>query len=907
MSTVNKLDDMIPENYEFDDDSFGMNNVCQYTNDAMALTGTSSEKAQSILTEVLVHWPTVYANGGRKNELMTLVKHVVLKNLTIVMILLLILPCSMCESLGDVGSKPLGTRAGIAPPPRTREKREGLGQWEQDDTVNIVSKWGKQVIGTIVAEEHKIVESVEAIAEKVEQEIKVLVVSSGRVIVWTTIIFAILIILRLTYPVIWFLMKFCWRCITATWRLVVTSTVCMKCCALAPFIAIRNWWIRKRAEVYDNQVVVEEALELQPTTLRNRSEVYFDEFGPYVKAAFGEKIYFARTQLDVPTYMALGNSLPSERFSEERVKETMIARSMPHTSKGLPDFQAYFTIDGNVVGHCSRIAFLGQDCLLTAYHVLSYNKKADLFINANGKAIRFSDVRVRLLAFSNENNFDYVVLSVPATICSKLGLKKAKLAKQLTHGSPISIHQIIGGKTCYTVGIANKGSQPWTISYGASTVEGSSGAPVLNVRKEIVGVHIEGGRVANVGVIPELLRNRRESPQNGDINAEDPQSYEDDEYDYERREQYENYEDEQDRLEREIEEDEETRLTEAEKYYQYQAREETYEKPAYQNWEEAIDEAEMDDYYYNDGLQSRKTFKLKSNFRVWKTERGDEGRHIGQRIKGGRYRKETTRKESPWTCSKCLTLHKNAGYNCVKCGYCLKPSVKKVFDAKKEPFQEVANGTASMNGMFLPEVADKILKHIETLSVKYQNLEQMIKTAQKGSMLPQYGGAGADSLMYSEMHEVAKDIQQFPKKVTMDKDLAQCLQTSKERGANFGNHVTSIRPANGKIFARIDGDDGDRSIVASAPLQVEVVKKKRPRRKKVAKKETVVPEQEQSAVPLNSKAPLRDGATTTNGLTNHNSSQPKVKLSASPSAHFIPPSGQKKVSTGSKPRPSTQA
>jgi len=904
--TNNKLNEMLPEDYEFDDDSFGMTNVCQYTNDAMALTGTNSEKATSILNEVLVQWPTVYASGGRKNELIALVKRVVMSNLTLVL-LLLILPCGMCESLGDIDQVPSkGTKAGIAPLNPIRRKREGLGQWEQDETVNIVSAWGKKVIGTIVAEEQKIVTSVEAIAEKVEQEVKILVVSSGRVIVWTAIIVALLIIIRLTYPIIWILMKFFWRCVAATWGLVVTSTICMRCCALAPFIAIRNWWIRRQASQYDEQVVVEEALELQPNEMRNRSEVYFDEFGPYVKAAFGEKIYFARTQLDVPTYMALGNSLPSERFSEERVKETMIAKSMPHTSKGLPDFQAYFTIDGNVVGHCSRISFLGQDCILTAYHVLSYNLKSDLFINANGKAIRFSDVRVRILAFSNENNFDYVVLSIPDTICSKLGLKKARLAKQLTHGSPISIHQIIGGKTCYTVGIANKGSQPWTISYGASTVEGSSGAPVLNVRKEIVGVHIEGGRVANVGVIPELLRHRRESPQNGDINAEDPQAYEENDDEYEnRREQYENYEDEQDRLEREIEEDEETRQTEAEKYYQYQAREETYERPADQNWEEAIEDAERDDYYNNEGMISRTTWKLKSKYRVWQTERGDEGHHIGHRIKGGRYRKET-RKESPWTCTKCLTLHKNAGYNCVKCGYSLKPSVKKVFDEKKKPFQEVASGKASMNDKLLPNVADIILKHIEALSVKYQNLEQMIKTAQEGSAARCYGGPGPDRLMYGTHDEVKQNIQQFPKKVTMDKDLAQGLQTCPERGANFGTSITSIRPANEKIFARVDGDEEDRTVIASAPFQVEVIKKKRPRRKKVAAKETVEPV-EQSAVPLNSKAPLRDGATTTTGLKNPSSSQPKVKLSASPNAHSIPPSGPKKVHTGSKPKPSTQA
>lgn len=745
----------------------------------------------------------------------------------------------------------------------SRSKREGLGQWEQDDTINTVGTWARETVKVIVQEEQKIVEAVEKAVEKIETEVKVLVLSSGRIIVWSILVIVLAIVIRFTYPFIIIILKAVWNFIRFTFRLVAKTTFCMKCCALAPFLAIRNWYIDRRWRQVDDAVQIEEAVQLQPSTTRNTSEVYFDEFGPYVRDTYGGKVYFSRQQLDVPTYMALGHDLSTERFKEERIKETMLARSVPHMTKSLPDFQAYFTLEGNVIGHCSRIYFKGQNCLLTAYHVLSYNIKADLFLNANGKSVRFSDVRVQVLAFSKEDNLDYVVLTVPETICAKLGLKKAKLAKGLTHGSPVSIHQIIGGSSCYTVGIAQKSDKPWTINYGASTIEGSSGAPILNVRKEIVGVHVEGGKIANTGTIPELLRNSKESAQNGDINAEDPRS---------EMEQEEDYSDNESLTESEYDRE----AKEYEEYHQYllDKSAQSIDRPEKaRTWAEEMEDIDNE---YQNPMDSLRYSKF-----VYVTPSGTSGKHVGQRIKRGQIRKE-----SPWTCSKCLTLHMKAGYNCVKCGHGLKPMAKEVFDKKIDAVKESVT----------PVIADKIIQHLDILSKKYQRLESLITAIQDHT---------SHHVCYEKKpQEVLKD---FPTEVSMDSKLAHQLQTAPAlHGICAPNSVAVRTDPKSAQRVVVQGDcdwDAKPPVVASAPLKVDVIKKKRKPRVRRSK-ETIGPvvqePTETTAVHLNSRPPPKGGATITDGEKKQHS-QPKVKLSGDRPAASIPPAKPPKAISGKKP------
>lgn len=854
------------ENLEFNDDDFGWSNISEYTSHQMALVQAKPELAVPVLSEVVSEWPDVYAAGGRKIELIALIARVLNKHMLIAILILFLIPVALGEVEGTVG----------------RVKREGFGPWEQDDTINIVSSWAKDVVNTVVKEEKKIVEAVEKTVEKVEAEVKVLIVSSGRIIVWTVAVLAIAVLLRLTYPFIVAILRLLWTIIMNIARFVIATTCCMKCCAFAPFVAIRNWYRSRKLRMADEAVQIEDAVALQPTAERCSSEVFFDEFGPYVRGSYSEKIYFSRQQLDVQTYMALG-APPSDRFKEERVKETMLARSVPHTTKALPDFQAYFTSEGNVVGHCARITFKGQTCLLTAYHVLSYNIKADLFLNANGKAVRFSDVRVRALAYSKENDLDYIVLAVPDTICSKLGLKKAKLARGLSHGQPITIHQFIGGSSCYTVGIAQKADRPWMISYGASTVEGSSGAPILNTRKEIVGVHVEGGKTNNTGIIPELLRTIKESPQNGDINGEDPRSTEVDYQSDEERE--EDYED--------LTEDYET-------YHQYLAKATKDGDVKHQSTSWGAIMEELDDDYERTGRSVPDPGYL---VYAYKTDNDQQGRHIGLKIKRGRIRKE-----SPWTCSKCLTLHLKAGYNCAKCGYALKPTVKEVFDQKKEIVAESVT----------PVIADKINESLEALSLKYQNLEKIIKTILEDVRErhpcgpPDYAG-----VHYGPIDKIRATVKAVPKEVSMDSKLARTLQTAPVSASYMSPYLSKVRtaqnglsPAGTGVHIHQDVSWDEKSpIVASAPMQIEVIKNKPKRKRRTPKKKETVSkdtksETAPSAVHLNSKSPSKGGVTITHGQTKP-VSQTKVKLSAGPSVPSTQPNKALPANSGKRPLGST--
>jgi len=719
-----------------------------------------------------------------------------------------------------------------------RYKREGFGPWEQDDTLKTFEDLSRRVISTIVEEEKKIVEVVEKTIERVETEVKTFVLTSGRVLVWILAVVAFVVFLRLSYPCLCISFRFLWKIFSGLFNVIARMTCCMSLCATYPFRTIRNWYIARKQRLADEAIVVEEAIQLQPGGVRYTSEVFFDTMGPYVKGMFGDKIYFKRQNLDIPTYMALGCASPSsERFEEERVKETMLARSTPHIVPSLPDFQAYFTSGGNVVGQCARISFRGYNCLITAYHVLSYNVKADLYLNANGKSVRLSDVRTSILAYSNAQNLDYIVLTISDAVCAKLGLKKAKLARGVSHGSPVSIYQIIEGQTCYTVGIVQKGEQPWTLKYGASTVEGSSGAPILNVRKEIVGIHTEGGKAANMGTVPELIRSYKESPQNGDINAEDPRSC----YREELEEKYGEQE-----------------FEDADTYDQYLVKNARLDRQD-KNWWELMDEID-EDFERGGGRILEGYDRL-----VFIDERRSKDQHPKKR------------KESPWTCSKCLTLHLRAGYNCQKCGFSLVKGAKVAIEEKKKAIQESVT----------PVVADCINKHLDNIAKKQDYLEGLIKDVLERK---------PTVLSHALQHEVPSVMRRMPDSVSMTKDLAVKLQTAPPLYVDMNTQGVAIRPKDEKIVA-VNVDSG---IKATAPLAVEVVKKHRPRRRRGGKKETTTVSKVVSpAVPLNSKSPSRDGEGIINGKS-QSSFPDKVVLSGVAAVPSTPQSQPRKANFGQK-------
>jgi len=704
-----------------------------------------------------------------------------------------------------------------------RVRREGFGPFEEDQTLNTIS----ELIQTVVKEEEKLVNVTIEFLEKSEEKISTFITSRARVIVWVGGIIAALFVLRLTWPCVAVTFRFLYRLVCTLIALTRTLTCCMWCCSLAPFVYIRNkrrdWILRER----DNQVEIGTSEELTSMN-RTVADIEYDQYGPHVKSSFGEKVYFARSTLDQSSFLALASAPPFERMQEGRVKETVLSRSVARPLKQLPAFQGYFTVDGQVVGHCCRITYKGKSCLLTAYHVLSYNRRADIILNVGDKSVRMSDVRVAPVAFSRETDFDYIVLQVPDVIFSKLGMQRAKMANHITHGTPVVINQIMDGRPCYTIGLAQKADRPWMISYGASTVEGTSGAPILNVKHEVVGVHIEGGSQANVGVVPELLRNFKESPQNGDLNGDDERSTPVDS----------DYEETEEEMEARIAAQVEFEEYQAERYKQYAVKGQEIMQRT-NNWAEIMDQ--LDEDWWETHTGDREFYQ------TYVSTVGTVGKHVGAKIKGDRYRK----KESPWTCTKCMTLHLKAGYNCKKCGYSLKPSTKEVIEEKKEA---IAN-------KFPYPVEKKILEELDSLKVKYANLEALIQRQLQNPQTHRYGppaDVGASGPL--------------PKQVTMDKKLYQALQTTPGAVSPMGESVNKIRPAQNTVSKLKEGDFDNYTVESLKKVEMEKVdgKRKRSRKGKANKKETATV-REVPAVPLNSISPSQDGVNTTSGVKKNSS------------------------------------
>lgn len=735
----------------------------------------------------------------------------------------------------------------------TRIRREGFGPFEKDETIDTLIN----LVKTVVKEEERLVNATIEILKDGEKYMEVFLTGKARVIVWLIAIVVVLYLIRLVWPIIEFVWSLANWMVSRVFGFLKTLTCCMWCCSLTPFLKLRNWIKKRRLEREMSQVEVGNADELVSLS-RHISEIEYDQYGPHLRSSFGEKIYFTRSQLDTNSFLALASAPSFERVKEERVKETILARSTPRPVSSLPSFQGYFTVDGYVVGHCSRISFKGVSCLLTAYHVLSYNRKADLILNANGKSVRFSDIKIGVMAFSKESDFDYIVLSVPDVIFSKLEMKKAKVAGHLTHGSPVMINQIIDGQKCYTIGLAQKADRPWTISYAASTVEGTSGAPILNVRHEVVGVHIEGGTQVNIGVVPELLRTMKESPQNGDINADDERAVP-----YDQDEDYEMTEEELEQ--RALEEAEHQEYLEN-RYLQYVTKgPEIMERTS--NWAEIMDELDNDWWETHDDSNKK--------FDTFITRADVSGPHVGERIKGNRYRQ----KESPWTCSKCMTLHLKAGYNCKRCGFALKPSVKQVVDDKK----------AALIGKFPSVVECDLLKKLDDLSERYENLEKVVHR-----QLETYNDGKVKNLWYGDYEGHSRDItDKFPSKVSMEKKLATKLDQSPGFYTPMGEEGMRIKPQQSTIIRDKEGDFNQRTVTKEFPIEIEKVKARRRRNKRKqeaevklesntlvnkesrkgkpstssVQKETKTFTEETPAVPLNSKSPSQDGGNTLTGVT----------------------------------------
>jgi hypothetical protein len=571
-----------------------------------------------------------------------------------------------------------------------RVRREGFGPWEAQETWD---NKGKPVVYDKIVQILDVIRKEEAIIANVTQAFfdevvavarhpvnELLKTRLGSLILLAAAVGSLVLLIRVGVPlfkglwtVVCFVCGMFGRVLGYFCALIERMSCCMSLCAMMPLVKIRNGyraWQLSREDKRRIQIYKGSGEEVELIT-RVTSRAFTDSDGVYLEAGNGKRVYLDKRHEaeDMIRLNFVAGPEREEGSPVKVVKETILSSSKLYKVDKVPEFQGQFEVEGTLVGHFSRIKFQNKDCILTAYHVLEYNRAGLISMTKGDKSVRMDSVRSRVLVASPSDDLDFVILEMPSFVFSTLGLKIGQWSSRAQPREPIMIYQCFEGKPCVSsASVAMSETKPWHIKYGASTISGTSGAPILNARSQIVGVHLEhdASLKCNVGVIPPVFRNcKKESNVGNDIaHAEDDlKEYDEDERDEEKEEE----------IEREIKEEMEIfRMIKVE----YEDPINYYSKT--KDWAMQMDE-----------IEELVTTKLRSKYnddsrqaRIYQTPAGKTGSNIGSVIKRGRQRKE-----SPWTCSKCYTIHKEKGYGCVNCGFALvkgKVAKKEKLDLTKQ-------------------------------------------------------------------------------------------------------------------------------------------------------------------------------------------------------------------------------
>jgi len=570
----------------------------------------------------------------------------------------------------------------------TKRIKRGFGPWEAQDTWDERGKGNLVVLGKQVADlvssivnETKIIVSEIAnetaiIIDEIEHPIRFLSKSKVGITIMVIVSFCVLAVILISVGPICKALMFVLLCLWKPFRFLVNSTCCIYCWSITPIRKLRNTYIeaQKEKEAMESLRVYThdgEALELLQ---RSYSKVFTDDHGAYMLASDNHRVYF-----DAAT--AVEDILKSKTLAPDtretlggKHKETMLVNSKLYKTGKLPDFQGQFDVDNKIVGHFARIRFQDRDCLLTAYHVLDYNKTALIRLRKGDKLIDLNTIDAHVLVASPTNHLDYVIMQIPDFVFGALGIKLGHYSTRVMPREAVCIHQLYEGKPCVsTAAVKLFEKKPWHIAYSASTIVGTSGAPILDTRGTIIGVHLEhdAETCLNVGVVPPIFRNsRKESPTNEDLMQHQRRMvWEDDEYD-------EKYDDQ------EYDSDEEGDR------YKYAAQEELEERylnfarnKGGKNWQEDFDKIDYqalldmeqdaaDEIKYGEGENTIEGFQL-----IRLAQRKRASYNLKQ---GNRFGKETTSaKESPWTCKRCGCLHWKLQHNCSKCQLSFEPAANR--------------------------------------------------------------------------------------------------------------------------------------------------------------------------------------------------------------------------------------
>lgn len=555
-----------------------------------------------------------------------------------------------------------------------REKR-GFGPWEAQDTWDEKGKSNikvtmEKMVKELTEEVEVLKKEAEEVLDEIAHPIRTLYGTRLGKVVLVVIVAALFMVLLALIQPCYIIFKFVFKALLTCWKFIfkcnfrvlkfVFSTSC--CVILFTFFPLRMIrdkyleWLEERRlarKARDLRVFDEDAEEIDMIT-RVFSDVYTDEIGAYLQAPNNVRVYIKKERL-VEDVLQLKTFAPSEREIEgsiKTVKESVLQTSKIYKNDKLPDFQGQFDVGGVTVGHFARIKYLGHDCILTAYHVLDYNRDASIRLKKGKNMVNFdTSLDTSVIAASTTDYLDYIVIKVPTYVFSALGLKVGNWSARVMPREPISIHQLYEGNPCFsTASIRLYGDKPWHVAYNASTLVGSSGAPILDSRNNIIGIHLESDAVqkCNVGIVPPIFRSvKKESPTNEDLMQHERNIYEDGLYeDGDGYDEYQAFE--QDYID-ELEE----------RYYTFAKQ--IRKEQSSGNWAEDMDALDeiVDSFLEEDTFENPRGIGT-GNFQV--------SRLIERRSKPiARVYSDRFNKESPWTCGYCTTVNTKLTHYCIKC------------------------------------------------------------------------------------------------------------------------------------------------------------------------------------------------------------------------------------------------
>lgn len=309
-------------------------------------------------------------------------------------------------------------------------------------------------------------------------------------------------------------------------------------------------------------------------------------------------------------------------------------------------------------------------------------------------------------------------------------------------------------------------------------------------------------------------------------------------------------------------------------------------------------------------------------YEVYKTKSGFAGSHIGGKVKGGVLRKETSAKESPWSCSQCACVQKK-GFSCINCGYALKPLTKSVLRKQAAGAEQAKKFLETKVPV---EITSKIMDSVISDTVIKRIAMQVAELLKRGGEGVQ-GIDLRDDLKNDQARKASARI--YPdlptnNEVLMQKALVEEMRRVKPSAPFKVSESNTLNTQHSEL--RGDYDEGftlvKTPVVKVKPtketMQMPEVKcedkaltksaKRRLRMKrKVVSKETKDSDINESAVHLNSKAPAQSGVTITNGTKKQSPSQSNLKKSELQRSDLLVEKPKQSQPNGSKFVKSTQS